>query len=60
MKQTERKFDIRLIYLAIVHIMKSRGNFLYQGATFDANSAFEDSYLEKSSYYTKLLKTFKD
>ena len=44
MKHPERKFDIRLIYLAIAHIMKSRGNFLYQGARFDANSAFEDSY----------------
>lgn len=44
MKQPNRKFDIRLIYLAIAHIMKSRGNFLYQGSTFDASAAFDDSY----------------
>ena len=44
MKTTDQKFDIRLVYLAIAHMMKSRGNFLYQGATFDANAAFDESY----------------
>lgn len=42
----ESKCDIRLIYLAIHHILKYRGNFLYEGQSFSeitesANSLFE-------------------
>ena len=55
MKQPKRKFDIRLIYLAIAHIMKSRGNFLYQGATFDANAAFDDNYHKLTSRMAETL-----
>lgn len=29
--ENEEKFDIRLVYLAIHHIIKYRGNFLYEG-----------------------------
>ncbi len=35
---TEEKADPRMIYLAIHHILKYRGNFLYQGQTLDAIS----------------------
>lgn len=40
-----RKFDIRLIYLAIAHILKSRGNFLNQNLSSDniIGSAFDES-----------------
>ena len=36
--------DIRLVYLAIAHILKSRGNFLFQGATFETGHAFDITY----------------
>lgn len=32
--EADEKFDPRLVYLAIHHIIKYRGNFLYQGQTF--------------------------
>lgn len=32
------KKDIRLVYLAIHHIIKYRGNFLYQGSDFNLNN----------------------
>lgn len=40
----KEKFDIRLIYLALHHIVKYRGNFLYEGQNFinDNNSIRED------------------
>ena len=34
----DRKFDIRLVYLAIHHIIKYRGNFLYQGDKFNVDN----------------------
>ncbi len=33
-----QKLDIRLVYMAISHILKYRGNFLYEGSDFDINS----------------------
>lgn len=35
---SNKKFDIRLIYLALHHIIKYRGNFLYEGQTFTTDS----------------------
>ena len=34
---TEKK-DIRLVYLAIHHIIKYRGNFLYQNSNFNIDN----------------------
>ena len=34
---TTEKIDIRLVYLAIHHIVKYRGNFLYEGAKFNTS-----------------------
>ena len=31
--------DIRKLFLAVHHILKYRGNFLYEGATFDSNAS---------------------
>lgn len=39
---TKEKADIRLIYLALHHIIKYRGHFLYEGQTFSGN--IEDIY----------------
>lgn len=36
--ESKDKFDPRLVYLAIHHIIKYRGNFLYEGQNFDINS----------------------
>ena len=44
MKPWKKPFDIRLVYLAVAHILKSRGNFLYQGASFETGQAFEAIY----------------
>jgi len=45
MNNANRKFDLRLIYLAIAHILKSRGNFLNQNLSSDniIGSAFDES-----------------
>lgn len=37
------KKDIRLIYLAIHHIIKNRGHFLFEGDTFDTASSIDES-----------------
>lgn len=36
--ESDEQFDPPLVYLAIHHIIKYRGNFLYQGQSFDINS----------------------
>lgn len=51
----ERKADIRLIYLAMHHIIKYRGNFLYEGNLNNNNQIEEDldtivSYLKSKDY----------
>lgn len=38
--------DIRLVFLAIHHILKSRGHFLYETGNTDDEKTFEDSYAE--------------
>lgn len=37
--ESDKKFDPRLVYLAIHHIIKYRGNFLYQGQEFNPEDA---------------------
>ena len=39
----EKEYDIRLIYLAIHHILKNRGHFLYEGDKFDTLTSLDDS-----------------
>ena len=34
----DRKFDVRLLYLAVHHIVKHRGHFLFQGSVNNATS----------------------
>lgn len=40
------KFDIRLIYLAIEHILKHRGHFLYGGSDMETAMNFKDIYAD--------------
>lgn len=49
---TKSKKDIRLIYLAIHHILKNRGHFLYEGRTFNV----QDSSMISESLDTILKK----
>lgn len=53
---TDEKVDIRLVYLAIHHIIKYRGNFLYEGKTIDiANGTLKEELL---SYFQLLQEDF--
>ena len=51
---TKEKKDIRLVYLAIHHIIKYRGNFLYQ------TSSFEVDNLDLSKRLSELFSSLKD
>ena len=42
--ESDEKFDIRLIYLALEHILKHRGHFLYGGADMETAMNFSDIY----------------
>lgn len=50
-----KPFDIRLIYLALHHILKHRGHFLYAGqAGFELGSALEQRYLALQSSFSEV------
>lgn len=40
--------DIRKLFLAVHHILKYRGNFLYEGATFDSNASTLDDVIKQA------------
>lgn len=44
--KADQKYDIRLIYLAIHHILKNRGHFLYPGDSFEASTSIDESIKE--------------
>lgn len=44
---SNEKMDIRLVYLAIHHIIKYRGNFLYEGNSFSVNNLNIDNKLKE-------------
>ena len=44
--ETKEKADPRFIYLALHHMMKYRGHFLYEGQTFEAIDNIEDAFIE--------------
>lgn len=46
--ENKEKEDIRLIYLAIHHIIKYRGNFLYNTKSFNANNLNLEERIEES------------
>lgn len=47
--KTDRKQDIRFIYLALHHIIKYRGNFLYEGSSFSEIEGSAYSFFENLS-----------
>ncbi|MDK9580615.1 type II CRISPR RNA-guided endonuclease Cas9 [Sneathia sanguinegens] len=48
-----KKFDIRLIYLAIHHILKNRGHFIFEGQKFSDIKNFENLFKETSEFLEK-------
>lgn len=42
----DKRYDIRLIYLAVEHILKHRGHFLKEGTELEANADFENIFRE--------------
>ena len=50
---TKEKVDIRLVYLAIHHIIKYRGNFLYEGD-------FSENTTQISTYFSEILTYLKE
>lgn len=48
--EKQEKFDIRLVYLAIHHIIKYRGNFLYEGNLKSSNNEIIDSIISVTNY----------
>lgn len=53
----DKKFDIRLIYLAIAHILKHRGHFLANMGTDETNLVFEDIFGELIGKWNDLFET---
>lgn len=49
----EKQFDIRLVYLAVAHIIKKRGHFLFEGKGFSAVPSFK-------VVFDELLRTLED
>lgn len=45
--EEQKQFDIRLVYLAIHHIIKYRGNFLYEGKNFSVKDISLEDQLRK-------------
>jgi len=43
---SDEPVDIRLVYLAIHHIIKHRGHFLFEGQDFNIASSFETIFIE--------------
>lgn len=48
-----KKFDIRLVYLAIHHILKNRGHFIFEGQKFSDIKNFENLFKETSKFLEK-------
>ena len=42
----DRQFDIRLIYLALHHILKYRGHFIFEGQSFEDIKSFDSIFAE--------------
>lgn len=54
MKAKDKK-DIRLIYLACLHIMKSRGHFLFEGQEFNIDQSYDNSINKLRDYLYNMM-----
>lgn len=57
---TTNKVDARLIYLALHHMMKYRGHFLYEGQTFESIDNVEDVFVELNNLVNAYIKECED
>ncbi|MEG1459352.1 MAG: type II CRISPR RNA-guided endonuclease Cas9, partial [Acetivibrio sp.] len=48
--QDGKKFDIRLVYLALHHLLKHRGHFLFEGQNMKSVTSFEPIYYNLKQY----------
>lgn len=46
----DRKFDIRLVFIALYHILKYRGHFIFEGQSFEDIKSFDFIFEELSSW----------
>lgn len=42
--KSDSEQDVRFVYLALLHIMKNRGHFLYSGKDYDPDQQYDDCY----------------
>ena len=47
----DKKFDIRLVFIALHHILKYRGHFIFEGESFEDIKSFDSIFTELSSYF---------
>jgi len=53
--ETDKKVDFRLVYLALHHTMKYRGNFLYEGQPLSAKGNLEEEIREAINTYLRFI-----
>lgn len=46
----DKKFDIRLVFIALHHILKYRGHFIFEGQSFEDIKSFDSIFTELSSW----------
>ena len=53
--ETKEQVDFRLVYLALHHTMKYRGNFLYEGQPLSAEGNLEEEVREATNAYLRFM-----
>lgn len=53
----DKKFDIRLLYLALHHILKYRGHFIFEGQSFEEINTFDSIFAELQSWILENLES---
>lgn len=53
----DKKFDIRLLYLALHHILKYRGHFIFEGQSFEEINTFDSIFAELQAWILENLES---
>lgn len=48
--ESKEKFDVRLVYLALQHILKNRGHFLFEGQRMENVTSFDAAFSPLNNY----------
>ncbi|MBQ4529766.1 MAG: type II CRISPR RNA-guided endonuclease Cas9 [Lachnospiraceae bacterium] len=51
----EKEFDVRLVYLAVAHILKSRGHFLANVGSDETTKSFDDTLKELIEVWNRIM-----